>query len=84
MCQFDPLPVDLLFNCIDIMLPTIMGIINDSLSSGKFPDVFKEAIVKPLLKKCNLDPNNLKNYRLVSKLPFLFLKNPKKGCSPAN
>ena len=52
-------------------LPTITRLINDSLSSGKFPNVFKEAIVKPLLKKCNIDPNDLKNYRPVSNLPFL-------------
>ena len=83
MCQLDPLLVDLFFDCIDIMLSTITRLINDSLSSGKFPDVFKEAIVKPLLKKCNLDPNDLKNYRTVSKLPFL-QKNLRKGCSPAN
>ena len=71
MCQLDPLLVDLFFDCIDIMLSTITRLIDDSLSSGKFSDVFKEAIVKPLLKKCNLDPNDLKNYRPVSKLPFL-------------
>ena len=39
-CQLDPLPVDLFFDCIDIMLPTITRLINDSLSSDKFPDVF--------------------------------------------
>ena len=71
MCQLDPLPVDLSFDCIDIMLPTITRLINDSLRSGKFPDVFKEAIVKPLLKNCNLHPNDLKNYRPVSNMPFL-------------
>ena len=71
MCLLDPLPVDLLFNCVDIMLLTITRLIPDSLSSGKFPDVFKEAIVKPLLKKSILDPNDLKNYRPVSNLPFL-------------
>ena len=35
------------------------------------PTVFKHALVKPLLKKANLDPNCLRNYRLVSNMPFL-------------
>ena len=39
--------------------------------SGVFPSVFKEAIVKPLLKKPSLDPNSLKNYRPISSLSFL-------------
>ena len=33
--------------------------------------VFKEAIIKPLLKKPSLDPNSLKNYRPISSLSFL-------------
>ena len=32
---------------------------------------FKTAVVKPLLKKPSLDPNELKNYRPLSNLPFL-------------
>ena len=39
--------------------------------SGSVPTSFKCAVVKPLLKKANLDKNNLKNYRPVSNLPFL-------------
>lgn len=31
----------------------------------------KSAIVKPLFKKPQLDPNDLKNYRPVSNLPFV-------------
>ncbi|WP_308339768.1 reverse transcriptase domain-containing protein, partial [Thiolapillus sp.] len=38
--------------------------------SGTFPTVFKHAIVKPLLKKTSLDPNDLKNFRPVSNLSF--------------
>ena len=70
-CPLDPIPTPLLFDCIDVLLPTIQNIINTSLSSGLVPDIFKTAIVKPLLKKPSLDPNNLKNYRPVSNLPFL-------------
>ena len=35
------------------------------------PDSFKHAVVRPLLKKQNMPPNELKNYRPVSNLPFL-------------
>ena len=33
--------------------------------------LFKQAIVTPLLKKSGLDPNDLKNFRPVSNLPFI-------------
>ena len=44
---------------------------NCSLQTGVFPTSFKTAVVKPLLKKSNLDHNILNNYRPVSNLPFL-------------
>ena len=53
------------------MLPHITRLINDSLSSTVFPGVFKEAIVKPLLKKHGLDMNDLSNYRPMSNLQFI-------------
>ena len=46
-------------------------IVNKSLSCGVVPQCFKHALAKPLLKKANLDPNCLTNYRPVSNLPFL-------------
>ena len=46
-------------------------IINDSLVSGVFPSFYKSAIVKPLLKKSKLDPNDMKKYQLVSYLSFM-------------
>ena len=70
-CDFDPIPTPLLVESIDYILPTITSIFNESLVSGVFPAIFKKAVVKPLLKKSSLDPNELKNYRPVSNLPFL-------------
>jgi hypothetical protein len=70
-CELDPIPSYILLQCIDHLLPAITHMINDCLSSGTFPSVFKQAIVKPLLKKSNLDPNTLSNYRPVSNLSFL-------------
>ena len=38
---------------------------------GVFPTALTTAAVKPLLKRNNLDPSTLSNYRPVSNLPFL-------------
>ena len=70
-CDLDPLPTSLYSDCLPHLLPFISDIINSSLSTGTVPDSFKSAIVRPLLKKHNLDPNELKNYRPVSNLSFL-------------
>ena len=56
---------------MDVLLPSLTHIINESLTTGVFPPDFKTAIVKPQLKKQNLDPNNVKNYRPISNLAFL-------------
>ncbi len=61
----------LLCNIIDSVCPAITVAINSSLVKGIVPDAFKSAIVKPILKKPNLDPETLANYRPVSLLPFL-------------
>ena len=70
-CDLDPLPTNLLKQCISDLLPAIVSIINESLQSGVVPICFKNALVKPLLKKPGLDPNILKNFRPVSNLSFL-------------
>jgi len=44
---------------------------NKSFTTGCFPEEFKEAVVRPLLKKNGLDAGELKNYRPVSNLPFI-------------
>ncbi|KAF7640690.1 hypothetical protein LDENG_00022630 [Lucifuga dentata] len=42
-----------------------------SLSVWSVPSAFKTAIIKPLLKKQNTDPQILYNYRPISNLPFM-------------
>ena len=44
---------------------------------NQFPNDFKNAIVKPLLKKPSLDKDELKNYRPVSNLHFISKVNEK-------
>ncbi len=57
------------------MLPEVidplLAIINLSLSLGYVPTTFKLAVIKPLIKKPQLDPKDLVNYRLILNLPFL-------------
>ena len=59
------------YECLDVLLPYITKIYNDSLTSGTFPSHFKDSLVIPVLKKPSLDCNNLKNYRPVSNLSFI-------------
>ena len=70
-CDLDPIPTTLLKNCKIALLPTITNIINLSLSTGIFPDEFKNCSVHPKLKKHNLDKENLSNYRPISHLSFI-------------
>ena len=70
-CPLDPIPTPLLIENLDLLLPTITKFVNDSLAQGAFPDIYKSAIVRPLLKKSNLDKNNFKNYRPISNLSFI-------------
>ena len=56
--------------CIEELLPTISNMVNLSLSSGYFPDIWKEGLVRPKLKKANMDLIK-KNYLPVSNLAFL-------------
>ena len=56
---------------LDTLLPAICEIVNLSLSCGTFPQFYKQAHVKPLLKKISLDPDCLKNFRPVSNLTFV-------------
>lgn len=70
-CDLDPLPTWLLKESIEEILPLVVGIVNNSLSSATVPSTLKTAVVTPLLKKASLDSECLKNYRPVSNLPFL-------------
>ena len=70
-CDLDPIPASLLLDCLDELVPIITKIMNISLTTGTVPHSFKHALVKPLLKNTDLDPECLKNYRPVSNLPFL-------------
>ena len=69
-CELDPIPTTLLYENLDILLPTITNIINTSLTTGIVPRDLKTAVVKPLLIKPSLDKHLLKNYRSISTFHF--------------
>ncbi len=69
-CELDPIPTNLLKECIDEILPLITKIINLSLQLGNMPTSLKNAIIKPMLNKLCLELIN-KKYIPVSNLPFL-------------
>ena len=70
-CELDSIPTFLLKLCFDELGPTIINIINFSLSEGIFPSSFKQAIVHPLLKKPSLPDDDLNNFRPISNLNFI-------------
>ena len=70
-CELDPIPASVFAQCFPHLLPFITDIVNTSLTTGVFPTDLKQAIVRPLLKKHNLDQNNLSNYRPVSNISFM-------------
>ncbi len=67
----DPIPVDLFILSIPTLLPVLTQIINLSLQTGIFPTKLKHAQLSPILKKFNLDPDTLNNYRPISNLPYI-------------
>ena len=69
-CKLDPIPPNLLKHILPCVLQLITNIVNLSLDNGVFPDTLKMALVKPLLKKANLDltDNNFRPVAYISKL----------------
>ena len=70
-CMLDPIPTWYLKDNVSTFVPAISNVINTSLSTGEFPMSLKRAVITPIIKKPSLDPDELKNYRPVSSLPFL-------------
>ena len=69
-CQLDPVPTWFLKQCLPALTPVLCQMINLSFRFCEVPDDMKLAMVTPLLKKNDLDPECLKNFRPVSNLTF--------------
>ena len=70
-CDLDPIPTELLKTCLDVLLVPITQMVNLSLISGVFTDIFKTSHVTPLLKKPSLSKDDMKNYSPGSNLNFV-------------
>ena len=70
-CELDPMHTILIKACKNEIAPIITNIVNLSLAGQEVPISLKNAVVRPLLKKASLDPNNFKHFRPVSNLPFI-------------
>jgi len=69
--QLDPVPTWIAKEFSNLLAPFITLLSSKSFDRGQHPQSFKHAVVLPLLKKENMDPTQLSNYRPVSNLPFL-------------
>ena len=69
-CELDPILTDLLKHILPCVIKLITDIVNLSLDNGMFPDTLKMALVKPLLKKTNLNLI-VKNFRPVPNLAYV-------------
>ncbi len=55
-CMLDPIPSKLIKELLPEVIDPLLAIINSSLSLGYVPKTFKLAVIKPLIKKPQLDP----------------------------
>ena len=69
-CDLDAVPTSIIKEALDLLLPTLVKLVNRSLVEGEFSQQWKTALVKPLLKKVGMELTNT-SYRPVSNLPFL-------------
>ena len=69
-CALDIMPTARLKEVLGTILPSLAHIVNKSLDQGAFYTNWKEALVKPLVKKMSLGAT-MTNYRPVSNLQFV-------------
>ena len=70
-CGYDNLSSKTLLQIAPIIHPVIRLVTNQSLVTGIFPKQLKKAVVIPIYKGKNSDPNDFGNYRPISLLPTL-------------
>ncbi len=61
-CYLDKLPTYFFKSVLNCLEADLLEVVKASLLSGTFPNSLKTAVVKPLLKKRNLDNSMLSNY----------------------
>ena len=66
----DSIPAVLFKACLNELLPALTVLVNLSLSTASMEGL-KDTVITPLLKKADLDPEVLKNYRPVCNILYL-------------
>jgi len=79
-CALDPVPMFLLKEMIDPLLPSLTAMVNASLREGYLSASQKCAVITPVLKKVSLNKLDLKNYRPISNLTFVYKVVEKIAC----
>ena len=69
--EFDPIPIMILKECFSDLCLHILNIVNTALANGEFPNAFKHATVTSIIKTNDLDVEELKSYRPISKTPAI-------------
>ena len=69
-CSQDPMPIQIVVECLDVLLPALTRMINLSLESGCFNESWKHADVHPRLKKPK-SKATFPNLRPISNLTFV-------------
>lgn len=67
--SLDPLPSSIVKQCASELAPILCRIVNLSLENAQFPEKYKQAVIRPLLKKPSLD-TELKTIALFRILPL--------------
>ena len=70
-CCLDAIPTNLIKKYASLHIPYLVAIVKNSFKEGLFPSAQRTAVVRPLLKKDNLDRNTMNNYRPISNIPFI-------------
>ena len=70
-CILDPIPTNILIECLDELITIISYIVNESLIKGLVTENLKLSVTIPGLKKMGLDHEQNSNYRPISNLKFL-------------
>ncbi|XP_076854807.1 uncharacterized protein LOC143509873, partial [Brachyhypopomus gauderio] len=70
-CILNAVPTHLLKELLHSNVEPLLTIINYSLCLCYVPSSFKLAVIKPLIKKPGLNPQELSNYRPISNLSFI-------------
>src|SRR6218665_3570250 len=69
--ELDPVPMFLLQEVIDDLLPFLTALCNSSIRESSLPDSQKRSILLPVIKQDGVDQSDPVNYRPIANITFL-------------